>query len=216
MSELIKQLVGEGIKPIIFSSDMVFDGTLGNYNEDSPLKPLNAYGWFKSELEAYMREKCNGRYLIFRLGKVLNLEKNSGSILDEMASTLVSGKVVRAAHDQIFNLAPIQDLISVVLTLQKKDACGVYNVCSPEVWSRYDLALQMAESLEIDKSKIQKISLDDLIEPFKRPKNTSMSTKKLHQEIGFTFTSIRGCVHQVAENWKSNLSNIKNENGNYV
>ena len=92
MLELIKQLVSEGIKPIIFSSDQVFDGKFGNYHEDSPLHPRNAYGWFKSELEAYMRENCNGRYLILRLGKVLNLEKHSGSILDEMASILISGK----------------------------------------------------------------------------------------------------------------------------
>ena len=203
---LIKQLVGEGIKPIFFSSDQVFDGTQGNYNEDSPLKPLNEYGRFKAEVETYMKERCNGRYLVIRLGKIFTLEKNSVTILDEMASTLVSGGVVRAAYDQIFNLATISDLVAIVTALQEKDLCGVYNVCSPEVWSRYDLALRMAESLEINTHKVERISLDKLGESFKRPKNTSMLTSKLHQDINFTFTPIEHCVQTTADNWKKTFS----------
>ena len=46
--ELIRQLVNEGIKPVFFSSDYVFDGDTGGYLDESPLNPINEYGHQKS------------------------------------------------------------------------------------------------------------------------------------------------------------------------
>ena len=42
--ELAKQLCRNGIKVVALSSDYVFDGTTGNYEEGSPVQPVNEYG----------------------------------------------------------------------------------------------------------------------------------------------------------------------------
>lgn len=90
-----------------------------------------------------------------------------------MAATLRSGGIVRAADDQIFSPICIFDLVKLVMLLQIKGVRGVINISSPQVWSRFDLALALAKCMEVDLTRIQKISLDDLQEPFRRSKNTS-------------------------------------------
>lgn len=204
---LIQQLVNEGIKPIFLSSDYVFDGNSGGYDDDDLINPLNEYGRYKAEIERRMKEVCNGRYLVVRLSKIFSLQKGSGTIFDEMVSILSSGKTVRAASDQIFNLTLISDLVNIVTSLQKENAEGVYNICSPEIWSRYDLALKMADCLKVDRSQVEKISLDELGESFTRPKNTSMVTRKLDQKINYEFTLISECIERIVESWTANKIN---------
>ncbi len=199
--ELIRQLVVEGIKPIFFSSDYVFNGISGNYTDDAPTNPITEYGRQKAEIEDKIGEISHGNYLVVRLSKVFSIEKSDNSLLDEMAHTLVSGGILRAAFDQIFCPTLISDVINTVVYLQAKGTKGIVNVCSPEVWSRYDLALAIANAKGIDKGKVIRISLDELGFKSNRPKNTSMIAKRLSSETLLAFTPISKCIEIVARNW---------------
>lgn len=199
--ELIRQLADDGIKPIFISSDYVFDGVSGHYADDAPVNPINEYGRQKTEIEAQIGDITAGNYLVLRLSKVFSLEKDDGTLLDEMASTLVSGRIYSAAYDQIFCPLLVSDLMQIVLDLQRCYVTGVINVCSNEVWSRYDLALVMANALAIDTGRIAKIRFDELCGGFVRPHNTSMQIKRLTHEMQCVFTPIRECVKQIAYNY---------------
>ncbi|MBF0523085.1 MAG: sugar nucleotide-binding protein [Candidatus Omnitrophica bacterium] len=201
--ELIRQFVKAGIKPIYISSDAVFDGKKGNYDDESPTCPINVYGQEKAEIEQAMKDIAKENYLIARLSKVFTLEKSERNIFDEMASLLMSGRVVRAAYDQVFSCALLSDAVGAVNLLLEKSLSGVFNISSPGAWSRYDLAIKMADLLGIDRSKVEKMSLEDLKEPFKRPKNTSMKITRLTQETNYQFTPIVQCMKDVAVNWKT-------------
>lgn len=198
---LVRQLVDEGIKPIYISSDYVFDGYSGNYEDDSNLNPLNEYGKQKAEIEEGIKRICKDNYLIVRFSKVFTLKKGDGTIFDEMAASLVSGKTIRAAQDQIFSPTLLSDSVNAVKYLQLNDFNGIVNVSSPEIWSRYDLAIKMAEFLELKTAKIEKISLEDLSEEFVRPKNTSMNVEKLIKETNISFMPIDKCMKIIAKNW---------------
>lgn len=199
--ELIRQLVKEGIKPIFFSSDYVFDGISGNYADDALPNPGTEYGRQKAEVEEAIGEITNGNYMVVRLSKVFSLKKDDGSLLDEIAGTLASGGIVRAAFDQIFCPTLISDVIDAVACLQAKGTTGIVNVCSPKSWSRYDIAVALAEKMGIGPERINRISLDEVGFKSKRPKNTSMVPKRLLSEAGITFTSLTECIEQTAINW---------------
>ncbi|HAW50650.1 TPA: hypothetical protein DCX16_06855 [bacterium] len=200
--ELIKQLVSEGIKPIFFSSDYVFDGEKGNYEDDALTNPITEYGRQKAEVEARIKDIAKDNYLVVRLGKVFSLKKGDNSLLDEMASILASGGIVKAAFNQIFSPMLISDVINAVAYLQAKGTTKIINVCSPEVWLRYDLALEMAKAMGIESKQIQRISLDEIASEAKRPKNTSMIPKRLLSEKQITFTSISKCIKIIAKNYR--------------
>lgn len=203
VSDLVKQLARDGIKPIFFSSDIIFDGVAGLYDEGSIPNPLNEYAKQKVEVESRIKEICrDGNYLIFRFGKTFSLEKGDGTLLDEMASTLKSGGSLRAAYDQIFSPIFVLDVINIVMALQMKNVTGVINISSPEVWSRYDLAVALGECMGVDSNRVKRISLDDLQETFKRPKNTSIKASKILREIDYKFKPMMRHIEQIAESWR--------------
>lgn len=199
--ELVRQLAGDGIKPIFTSSDYVFDGGFGNYADDANVNPTTEYGRQKAEIEAHIADITAGNYLVLRLSKVFSQKKGSGTLLDEMASTLVSGRVYRAANDQIFCPMVVADLMQIVVDLQRIDATGIINVCSNEVWSRYDLALEVAKALKVDTGQVLRIRLDELHGFGNRPKNTSMQIKRLTRTTQCVFTPIRESIQQIACNY---------------
>ena len=46
-SNVVLTCMKHNIKLVYISTDYVYEGTDGNYNEESPLKPFNKYGWSK-------------------------------------------------------------------------------------------------------------------------------------------------------------------------
>lgn len=199
--ELARQLYEEGLKPIFFSSDYVFDGRSGAYCDDSPTNPLNEYGLQKAEVEERLSQLCHGNFLVIRLAKVFGIHRGDRTILDEMAAHLAQGKAIRAASDQLFCPTLIDDAIRAILLLQRAEATGIFNVCTPEVWSRYNLATRVADALEAKQQLVQKISLDDLGEIFQRPKRTDMLCKRLAQVIEISFTPVSACIDHLAKQY---------------
>ncbi len=209
---LIQQLVDEGVKPVFFSSDNVFDGKTGLYDDESLPNPLNEYGRHKAEVELRVKDICqDGNFLIVRMSKVFSLNKGDGTLLDEMASTLHSGGMIQAADDQLFSPVLVSDVVNIVTALQIKNVTGVVNVSSPETWSRYDLALAMAQCMGIGSDWIQRISLDDLPEMFARPKNTTMKIDKMLRETEYEFKPLQYYIKQIAENWRGEINFYKEQ-----
>ncbi len=198
--ELIRQLIDEGIKPIFFSSDYVFDGKEGSYRDDSPVNPMTEYGKQKAEVEAKMAAITKGNFLVVRLSKIFTLTKNDNTLLDEMARILSSGGVVQAAYDQIFCPTLITDIINALSWLQVEKVTGIVNACSPEAWSRYDLAVSLAKTMKVDVNKVRKASLSEIMTNKERPKNTSMISSALLKDSVF-FTPMTTCIKRIASNW---------------
>ncbi len=211
--ELVRQLLSAGIKPIVFSSDIVFDGVTGLYDEDARTNPVNEYARQKAEVEARIKEICKrNNYLIVRLSKTFSLDKGDGTFLDEMASILKSGGVVRAAYDQVFSPLCVLDLVKLVIVLQTKGLTGTININPPEIWSRYDLALTLAKCMGVSSNHIKQISLADLQETFQRPRNTSMKADKVIWETDYQFPATRKYIEKIAGNWKESDVGVKEIN----
>ena len=208
--ELIRQLADEGIKPIFFSSDYVFDGKDGFYTDGSATNPTTEYGKQKAEIESRIASITKGNFLVVRLGKIFSLRKEDNSLLDEMAHILSLGGAINAAFDQIFCPTLITDVVDAVSWLQAKGTTGIVNVCSPEIWSRYDLAISLAQAMGLDSNKVIKVSLDKIFFNPKLPKNTAMlSSVALKTYVDFTPISV--CVERVADNWARHVKTAKKE-----
>lgn len=200
--DLVRQLADQGIKPVYFSSD-IFQREDGDHNETSEPKPLNEYARQKAAVEAGIKDICgNGNYLIIRLSKTFSMNKGDGTLFDEMAANLSAGKQLRAAHDQVFSPVYVMDVVKIVSILQSKDASGVINVNPPEVWSRYDMAVTLAEHMGVGTDRIERISLNDLNESFKRPKNTTLNPGLMLRMTGYQFKPTEDHIRQIAQNWK--------------
>jgi dTDP-4-dehydrorhamnose reductase len=200
--ELARQLADEGVTPVFFSTDNVFDGREGSYADDAPTNPINEYGAQKAEVERRLPEVCRGRSLVLRLGKVFGLSRGDRTLLDEMAYRLTKGQEVAAARDMIFSPVLIDDLVRAVLALQAVRATGLFNVCAPEVWARFDLAQAVARALAVDQALVRDISLDDLKEPFGRPKRGDLVCGRLRSTVDMEFRPMSACIAAIAAQYR--------------
>lgn len=192
--QLVRDLLDKGIVPIIMSSDYVFDGKLGGYDENALKNPINEYGKQKDLLENAVLRMCNQNCLIIRCSKIFGLNRGDSTLIDQILDPLLLGQPIRAAYDQFF--APIYevDVIRAVLALQVSGARGVFNVCGPEVWSRLDLAKTIAKIASADEKLIQPVSLDDLQIPYRLPKHTYMNCEKFFRATNLKITPLSQCL----------------------
>lgn len=202
--ELIRQIAELGMRPIFLSSDYVFDGQVGGYDDDARTNPSTIYGRQKELVEQELPRLVDG-YLIVRLSKVYGLEKGDGTLLDEIASSVASGKTIRAARDQVFSPTYVNDVASVLLELLARDITGVINVCAARAFSRYELSIEMARAMGLDDGAINR-----LIEPVAlhclpgmtgRPLNTSMTPSRLAGMVQTKLTPMEDSLRRVAANW---------------
>ena len=186
----VNYFYSNNIVPIVFSSDYVFDGKEGNYSEKSKLNTLNEYGRQKVELESYMLDNLADHCMVIRLSKVFDSKIHKKNFLGEMISNLVHGTKLKLAYDQIFSPIHIDDLFDIIFQLHEINFRGLINVCGNESINRYNFGKKIAREYNIDEKLIEKISIDDLKENFKRPKNISMNCKKLYSHLDINFKSI--------------------------
>lgn len=192
-----ERLAAAGITTILFSSDYVFDGRDGGYDDDAATSPVNRYGHTKAELERRLPEACGDNWLILRLSKVYGRVQGDGTLLDEMFARLLAGGEVAAATDQVFCPTAVEDVVAAVLALQAAQCRGLFNVCAPERWARYDIACRVAQSLGIDSRRVRPIRLADLGESFARPTHTNMVCRKLHTAAALRFTPLADAITQL-------------------
>jgi dTDP-4-dehydrorhamnose reductase len=204
--ELIRQ-IGRTSLPVIFlSSDYVFPGTTGRYDDDVPTNPTTEYGRQKVLVETEIPALVDN-YLVVRLSKVYGLDKHDGTLLDEMGSSLASGREIPAAVDQLFCPTYVVDLARAIHTVQDRGLRGKLNLCSPQSWSRYEIADAMARAMNANASFVKKIGLHDLPSMKERPLNTTMVCSRLEKEAGpIAFTPLQESIKQAATNWTAALA----------
>lgn len=200
ITKIAKFLSQRNITPIIFSSDYVYDGKEGGYNENSPINPLNQYGVQKAELEKKIIENCNDNFLLLRLSKIVSCKRDK-TLLNQIIDDFLNKKVVQAAFDQVLCPLLIDDLLDIIMLFQEKKIKGVFNVCGIEAWNRYELSKNIIKKMKLNDSFLKKISLEDLKEPFIRPKNTSMNCDKFQSYIDFKFMSMETCIDTLIKNY---------------
>ena len=199
--QLIKNLNKTSLKIIFLSSDYVFDGTRGRYSDEDEPNPSTVYGKHKKIIEDEIK-KITDNFLVLRLSKIYGLKKGDKTILDEAANLLKQGKHVLAADNQYFCPTYIDDLIDTIIKIQAKDLKGYINLCVPEIWSRFDMFYLLAQLINQDIHLVKKIKLYDIAEMKGRPLNTSMTCKRLNQEVETRFVPLKDSIIKIANNYK--------------
>lgn len=195
-AEIVQYAKIHDVKIVYISSDVVFDGKVGNYKEIDQPNPINWYGTTKYHSELLIREIPNS--VICRTALVLGnlrdgdkkqlvieLESdvlNNQSLLPYFVlDRLKNGQKVMLPNQIISSPTHIDLLKTAVIELIKKNLKGIYHCTGSEPVSRYDFAIKIAEFFNLDKTLIE---VDESNILAIRPKNLSMNVKNTYEEIG--------------------------------
>lgn len=193
--KLIEECFENNITPVFISSDYVYDGKRGNYNENDIRNPNTVYGKQKKVIEDFLETR--GNHLTLRLSKIFSTSKNDGTLLFSWLNQLRENKEIFCAQDQIFCPTSMDDLLVALDIALQKRLSGFYNLASPEKFSRYRLANLLKSQLKIATGSVKPCSIRAFNFPEPRPLDTSMDCTKFLRDTGYNFHSMSECINSL-------------------
>lgn len=186
-----------GAKVIYVSTDFVFNGKEGPYTEEDHPDPVNFYG----------QSKLDGEYLVWQLEKwaIVRTILVYGNILHGTRSNVVTwvkdnlekGKSIKVVSDQVRTPTYVEDLSKAILLIIEKDAEGLYHIGGREVLTPWDIALQVADFFNLDKSLMEKVDAAVFTQPALRPLKTGFVIKKAQQDLGYEPVSFKEGIEKM-------------------
>lgn len=189
MKSIIDALFARQILPVFYSSDMVFDGRGGPYNEESKAVPIVTYGQMKLEIENYLKEK-KIPHLTIRLSKVISSDIGINSLLTEWRDAVRSNNLILCAEDQAFCPIDLEDVVQGSLELVGQEARGTFHLAGPAGVLRSQLFRRwVSQNLRYDASFSPRVEFCKLneIPGFEeaRPIDSRLDISKMIQETNF-------------------------------
>ena len=188
---------------IFLSSDFVFSGDKGSYQENDERGPVNYYGQTKvlaeDEVGCYPFDWSIVR-MVLVYGKTFSGREN---IVTNTAKALQQGKPLKIFTDQVRTPTYVEDLAAGIVAIINKKATGIFHLSGEDVKTPYEIAFETAQISGYDTSLITAVTADQFQQPARRPANTSFTISKAKKELGFqpvsfaeglkkTFQSING------------------------
>jgi dTDP-4-dehydrorhamnose reductase len=170
---------------IFLSTDFVFSGEKGMYKEDDERKAVNYYGITKmlaeDEVEKYKWDWAIVRTVLVYGKPFLNRQ----NILTNVAAALQRGEKLNVFNDQVRTPTYVEDLAVGILSILEKQKTGIYHISGKDVLTPYQMAMAVAEYLNLDATLINKVEEKDLDQPARRPLKTGFNISKAKNDLDY-------------------------------
>ena len=179
--------------PFIFlSTDLVFDGKKGNYNEADSVNPLSVYAKTKALAEAIVLSNPNQ--------VVVRTSLNAGhsptgdrAFNEEMRNAFAAGKMLNLFEDEF--RCPIPAEVTARAIWEIVGESGIFHLCGAERLSRYEIGQLVAQNHPELNPKIVRGSLRDY-QGSPRSPDTSMDCSKIQAKLSFPLPKFSDWVRQ--------------------
>jgi dTDP-4-dehydrorhamnose reductase len=175
---LLTELAAQTKSRLLFvSTDLVFDGSKGNYREEDTPAPLSVYGRTKVEAEqAVLAVPGNAVARVSWLyGPTLT---GRASFFDQQMTALREGKLIALFDDEWRTPLALPTAASALVEIAASDFAGLLHVGGPERMSRLEMGWRLAAYLRRDGSGIRECSRLSVPAGEPRPEDTSLDSSR--------------------------------------
>jgi dTDP-4-dehydrorhamnose reductase len=176
--------------PVFFmSTDQVFDGTKGGYDEKQNPNPLNLYGQMKVEVEKHLLES-NNKNCIMRTGWNVPQDIKFNCVVKDAYQKLFNDGA-RMAFDNFINITDVRDTARAIINLtQLKHRPRIIHLTACPPLNRKVLCDQIILSSKYkERMSFEEIRFSELSYTEPRPLKAWMSNKCAIEDLGFKFSS---------------------------
>ena len=168
------------------STDFIFDGEDGPYDEEAEPNPISYYGESKVKSEKIVLDSGIGAAIIRTVLVYGIAEDMSRSNIALWAKGALSkGQKINVVDDQFRSPTLAEDLADGCILAAKQKAKGIYNISGKDQLSVLEIVQQVADFWKLDKSLINPVSSKTLSQPAKRPPKTGFILDKAIRELGY-------------------------------
>jgi dTDP-4-dehydrorhamnose reductase len=168
-------------KLIYVSTDFVFDGDKGGYQENDKTNPINYYGLSKLKGEEFVINS-NTTYAIARVSVLYGWHKNFNYVT-WVINELKDNNQINIVNDEFNSPTYAENAAEAIFNIYSKDKEGIYHIAGDERINRFDFAKNIAQVFELDETLINPIKSSDLIRKAKRPMDSSLSVEKAKNDL---------------------------------
>jgi dTDP-4-dehydrorhamnose reductase len=176
---------------IFLSTDFIFSGEKGMYKEEDEPAPVNYYGETKllaeMEIKKYPYDWAIVRTVLV-YGKPFHTRQN---ILTSVANALRKGEPLKIFDDQVRTPTYVEDLAGAIIEMIKRHTTGIYHISGEDIYTPYQMALAVANHLNLDASLITKVTEQEFQQPARRPLKTGFNISKAKQELNYNPTPFK-------------------------
>jgi dTDP-4-dehydrorhamnose reductase len=185
---------------IHLSTDFIFDGKGGPYDEMAKPAPLSYYGESKLAAEKIVL-KCKAKWAIARTVLVYGVahDMSRSNIILWVKKNLEDGKTIQVVNDQFRTPTLAEDLAMGCYLIMENGAKGIYNISGKEMLTPYEMAIKTADYFKLDKKLINKTDSTKFSQPAKRPLKTGFIIQKAVEDLGYDPHSFEEGIKLVAE-----------------
>ena len=183
------------------STDYVFDGTSGPYDETAPTHPINIYGMTKLEAEQrVLSVKSHAAVVrtIVLYGYSTGVRPN---FVTWLIQSLQNAGSVRVVTDQWGNPTLADDLADFLITLCKKRATGLFHFAGPDLLTRHEMALRVCRRFGLDGTVVP-ISTSELGQSARRPLRSGLKTDLVQRRFQIRPKSFDDGLNILAEQFE--------------
>jgi len=181
------------------STDFVFDGIKGNYNEQDEVNPLSIYARSKVDGENLVKERSAHGWTIVRTIIVYGVGNNlsRSNLIVWAKNSLENGIQMNIIDDQFRAPTYAEDLAKGCLKIIEKKEHGIFHLCGPETMSIHEIVSRIARHYNYSMSSVNKVSSKTLNQPAKRPPKTGFDLSKAINKIDYKPSSIEDSLDRI-------------------
>lgn len=195
---------------LLISTDFIFNGESGPYDENALPDPLSYYGTSKLAAEMLLMTS-QLRWAIARTVLVYGIaeDMSRSNIILWVKKSLEQGKKIRVVDDQWRTPTLVRDLaIGCQLITDKflanndvdtNKISGIFNISGIDFLTPYEMALKTADHFHLDKSLIEKADASSFTQTAKRPPKTGFIIDKARKILGYEPHSFEEGIKIVGE-----------------
>jgi dTDP-4-dehydrorhamnose reductase len=196
-----------GIQLAHISTDHLFRGDESFLDEEAPVDPINVYGKTKAEAEVRVQDAYQ-EALVIRTNFYGWGPSYRQSFSDWVFSNLKSSHPITLFGDVFYTPIYSGRLVQIVHQLFERFAIGTFHVVGDERVSKYDFAMQLASTFGLDKKLISVGSVHSKHNRIVRPKDMSLSNKKVINDLKIHVGGVREHLLMMAKSHYSELEAI--------
>jgi len=180
-TKFLAELASE-IPLVFFSTDIVFDGRKGNYNETDAPNPLHLYGETKVAGEGIVLK--NPRHLVIRTSINGGISRSGQRAFNEQlhCSLQQAGQGMTLFSDEFRSPIPAAETARAVWALVEQNCAGLYHVAGAEKLSRLQIGELLVKRWPEVTAKIKSGSAKDFPGP-PRALDTSLDISKVQRVL---------------------------------
>ena len=188
-----------GAHVVHISTDFIFDGQDGPYNEEGIPNPVSYYG--ETKLQAEHIVQTVDSWSILRTVLVIGIAEDlsRSNIVLWAKGALEKAQPIRVVDDQFRTPTLAEDLAQGALLAATQRAQGIFNISGPHFMSIYELVESVSEHFGLSMATVTRVDSSTLNQPAVRPPRTGFNISKAVENLGYRPHSFKEALEIIAQ-----------------